>query len=153
MAMSEKDPAKLELTFNDIIEALHDSVPAIDEGKEVEGLEWNAPIPSLDLLPEAAEQAGLGEKVRCQVVGNAQSGVALILRPRSIFDHRRYGYFIQHEVEGQVSVWHGPARKPERGQQIGGGLLEEEKVRKASSALASSVLWSVVNYASKHSLN
>ena len=131
------------LNFEDVADAISKLVPANIvgssdvNGDEVEFPGWDGSVRKLDLEPEVASQAGLGSSVRARVIGDYESGIAIIMRSRNLFDTRRYGFYIQprdnEEELRSFEVWQAPAQKPKRGELYWGfELLDREQARPSS---------------------
>lgn len=123
-------------------------VGSSDEYGEVEFPGWDGSVRKLDLEPEVAAQTGLGDSVRARVIGDYESGIAVILRSRNLFDTRRYGFYLQpqHNPEGlrDLEVWQAPAQKPRRGTLYWGiELLDREQARPSSPEISDSLIKSL----------
>jgi hypothetical protein len=123
-------------------------VGALDEFGEIEFPGWDGNVKKLDLEPEAAAQAGLGDSVRARIIGDYEAGIAVIMRSPSLFDTRRYGFYLQpqHNPDGprSLEVWQAPAQKPKRGVlYFGVGLLDTEQARPSSPEVSTSLIQSL----------
>jgi hypothetical protein len=113
------------------------TVGSSDEYGEVEFPGWDGSIRKLDLEPEVAAQTGLGDSVRARVIGDYESGIAIIMRSRNLFDVRRFGFYVQptHNEAGVrgLEVWQAPASKPKHGELYWGiELLDRQKAQQSS---------------------
>lgn len=117
-------------------------------GSEIEFPGWDGSVRKLDLEPEVAAQTGLGETVRARVIGDYESGVAIIMRSLNLFDARRFGFFLQpqHNPEGLrgLAVWQAPAQKPKRSVVYWGiELLDREQARPSSPVVSEGLIKSL----------
>ena len=116
-----------------------------DEYGEIEYPGWDGSISKLDLEPAVAAQTGLGDTVRARVIGDYESGIAIIMRSRNLFDTRRYGFYLQPEDNPEglrgLEVWQAPAQKPKRGIVYWGiELLDREQARPSSSEVSDGLI-------------
>lgn len=90
------------------------------------------------MQPEISSLSGLGDRVTCDIIGDAHTGVAVVMKSRNPFSKKRYGFFIQPEgPEGRIfTFWHGPARQPKKGDWIGADLLDHYKTTEATPDIA-----------------
>ena len=132
--------------FEDVVNSISELVPphkvsGTDEYGEIEYPGWDGTITTLDLEPEVASEAGLGDTVRARVIGDYLTGVAVILRSRNLFDTRRYGFWIQPtQVDDGLrdfEMWQAPAKKPKRGEAYWGFELLDRTQAEQSSPLVS----------------
>lgn len=119
-----------------------------DEYGEVEFPGWDGSIRKLDLEPEVAAQTGLGDSVRARVIGDYESGIAIIMRSRNLFDTRRYGFYLQPQRNPEglrgLEVWQAPAQKPKRGALYWGiELLDREQAQPSSPVVSKSLIESL----------
>ena len=125
------------------------TVGSTDEyGGEIEFPGWDGNIRRLDLEPDVAAQAGLGQSVRVSVIGDYESGIAMIMRSRNLFEARRFGFYIQptDNPEGfrGLEVWQAPAQKPQRGKVYWGiELLDRQQAHQSASAVSESLIKSL----------
>jgi hypothetical protein len=119
-----------------------------DYGGEIEFPGWDGSIRKLALEPVVAVQTGLGDSVKARVIGDYESGIAIIMRSRNLFDGRRYGFFLQpqHNREGLrgLEVWQSSAQKPKRGAVYWGiELLDREQAQPSSPAVSDALIYSL----------
>jgi hypothetical protein len=145
-----------EYKFSDVVDALCDLAPtgmcgSVDEfGGEIELPDWNANMRrALQVSSQVATTTGLGDKVKCGVVGDAETGVALIFRSRNLFNTHRYGFFIQAEPDNGISVWHATAKKRASSDWIGAAMLDYESAQQASPDLADALVADLLSAARK----
>ncbi len=145
-----------EYKFSDVVDALCDLTPtamcgSVDEfDNEIDFPEWNANMRgALQVSPQVATTTGLGDKVRCGVVGDAETGVALVFRSRNLFNTKRYGFFIQAEPNDGISVWHASTKIRENGDRIGADMLDQESDQQASPDLAAALVADLMSASKK----
>jgi len=66
---------------------------------------------ALYLSKSVAELANLGDKVKCIVESNDDFGITLILSSCNVLNTKKYGFFIQKEANGGISLWQSPLKK------------------------------------------
>jgi hypothetical protein len=109
-------------TYEDVLVILYNLAGADEthvhgaEGVVEIELSWDTTVRKLVLTPAIANEVALGDTVRCHFIGDDESGITLILRPRNIFDKRRYGFHIQPAVNtpsnpSGYEVWQGLIRQ------------------------------------------
>ena len=115
---------------------------------EIEFPGWDGSVRKLDLEPEVAAQTGLGYNVRARVIGDYESGIAIIMRSRNLFDSRRFGFYLQpqHNPDGLrgLEVWQAPAQKPKLGALYWSiELLDREQAQASSSMVSDGLIRSL----------
>jgi hypothetical protein len=140
-----------QASFGEVVDIFSNLVEPVltleDDGdREFEYTSFEGKFRDLELEPVVSDTASLGDRVNCEVVGDAYMGIAVVLRPRNPFSKERYGFFFQPEGEGSsFTVWHAPARKPDKPEWIGASLLDSEQVLQATPALANALVDSLRN--------
>jgi hypothetical protein len=137
-------------TYRDVVNLVSDLVPPhsvgyIDGDTETEFPGWDGSVKRLALEQAVAEEANLGSSVRARVIGDYESGIAIIMRSRNLFDPRRFGFYIQPaqdaQEEARVEVWQAPAKKPKSGEVYWGiELLDEDYAHPSTPEVADSLV-------------
>ena len=142
-------------TYGDVVGLMSKVVPEYITWEDDVGYpSWDGKIRGgLELSPEVASDADLGDKVQCQIIGDASIGIAVILRSRNLFDTRRYGYYIQptrnDEGLNGFEIWKAPAVKPRRNNVYWGvELLDRNKAQFASPELSDGLISTLLAAAS-----
>ena len=142
--------------FNEVANAVSKLVPpntvnSTDEhGWEIEFPGWDGSVRGLDLEATVSAEVGLGNTVHARVIGDAETGIAVILRSRNLFETRRFGFWVQPTAQtdnpGGFEVWQAPAQKPKRGIVYWGHeLLDRGQATQSSPEVVQGLIASLQN--------
>lgn len=122
-------------------------------GVETEYSSWHGDFKKLELGDELEQIVGLGNVVDAHVVGDAQTGVAIIMKARHNKSTKGYGFFVQPNYSGEPNlpaydIWHGPADLPRKDKvYFGKELINDEVAQKATPEVSSALVAVLVDRA------
>ena len=143
-----------ELDSNQTISGFDEVAELLDQLAPGKGRCWDGSLDAFELTNEVAEHVGLGDSVRCLIVGETNNGVAFILRSRNLFNIHRHGFYIKRNTLNDgtdgYELLEAPAKMPKRNDfYLGIDLLNNEKLRSVPNDVAIGFMESLQNVTSR----
>ncbi len=106
-------------TYQEVADIISKLVEPIEDDSKA-GHRWDGTVKGVCLLSGIAGVVRLGDRVNCRIIGDYESGAAVIVSPGKLYAGRnvgkRYGFLIQHadpqDDPVAFKVSHAPARDP-----------------------------------------